>query len=470
MKYFEILSESDVEQIHEASLQVMGRVGLDIYYPPALKLLSMAGARVDGNRVFFSKKLVETQIKKAPEQFCLHARNPENNVIVGGENALFLPANCPPFVSDLDEGRRYGTLADYENFVKLTGHSKNLDMSSNILIEPSDIPVEQRNVKMLYATMKNTDKCFMGGALGRAGADETMKMVAMLFGIEQKKLPEKARVISIPCSLTPLKYDELMLECLISYAQAGQPVIVNSLAIAGATAPATLAGTLVVENSEVLAGIVIAQLVREGTPVVYGGASTSADMRTGALSVGAPEMALNNIMTAQMARYYKIPSRAVGALTEAKKVGSQSAYESMMNLTSAVSCGLNMILHAAGSLESINCMSYEKFIIDDEMCGMAKRIKRGVNVTTETLGLEAIKDVGPGGHFLAHAHTFQHFRTESFMPQLGNRTSFDTWKKSNDKDMAQKANQEWKRILSEYTPPELPPDVDADLKSYIQSV
>lgn len=470
MKYFEILSESDIEQIHETSLHVMESVGLDIHYPNALKLLSMAGAKVDGNRVFFPKKLVEEQMTKAPEQFCLHARNPENNVIIGGDHTLFLPANCPPFVSDLDEGRRYGTLADYENFVKLTGHSKNLDMSSNILIEPSDIPVEQRNVKMLYTTMKNTDKCFMGGALGRTGADETMKMVAMLFGIEEKKMPEKARVISIPCSLTPLKYDKSMLECLVAYANAGQPVIVNSLAIAGATAPVTLAGTLVVENSEILAGIVIAQLVREGTPVVYGGASTSADMRTGSLSVGAPEMALNNIMTAQMARYYKIPSRAVGALTEAKKVGSQSAYESMMNLTSAVSCGLNMILHAAGALESINCMSYEKFIIDDEMCGMTNRIKSGVRITEETLGLEAIKEVGPGGHFLAHAHTFKHFRTESFMPQLGNRTSFDAWEKSNDRDMAQKANKEWKKILSEYTAPGLPADIDADLKSYVQSV
>lgn len=470
MKYFEILSDSDMDQIHDASLQVMERVGLDIFYPPALEILSKAGAKVDGNRVSFPKNLVEAQIKKAPEQFCLHARNPENNVIVGGDHALFLPANCPPFVTDLDKGRRYGTLEDYENFVKLTGHSKNLDMSSNILIEPSNVPIEQRNVKMLYATMKNTDKCFMGGALGRTGAEETMKMVAMLFGIEEKTLPEKARVISIPCSLTPLKYDELMLECLISYAAAGQPVIVNSLAIAGATAPATLAGTLVVENAEILAGIVIAQLVREGTPVVYGGASTSADMRTGALSVGGPEMSLNNIMTAQMARYYKIPSRAVGALTEAKKVGNQSAYESMMNLTSAVSCGLNMILHAAGSLESINCMSYEKFMIDDEMCGMAKRIKRGVSITPETLGLDAIEEVGPGGHFLAHPHTFKHFRTESFMPQLGNRKNFDAWEKSDDKDIAQRANKEWKKILSEYTPPELPSDIDADLNAYVQSI
>jgi trimethylamine--corrinoid protein Co-methyltransferase len=297
-----------------------------------------------------------------------------------------------------------------------------------------------------------------------------MDMVAMLFGIEREKLPEKARVISIPCSLTPLKYDGMMLECLMAYAEAGQPVIVNSLGVAGATAPATLAGTLVVENAEVLAGIVLAQLVREGSPVVYGGASTSADMRTGAITVGAPEMSLNNVMTAQMARFYKIPSRSVGSLTEAKKIGSQSAYESMMNLTAAVSCGLNYVLHAVGALESINCMSYEKFIIDDEMCGMARRIKQGVSVTAETLAMDAIQEVGPGGQYLSNPHTFRHFRSEFYIPQLSNRTNYDAWEKSEDRDLGQRANKTWKKILAEYRSPELPPDIDADLKAYIQSV
>jgi len=470
MTYFEILSESDVARVHEATLHVMETVGLDMLYPPARDLLSRAGAKVDGHRVFFPQKLVETQIAKPPARFRLHARNPENDVMVGGDHSLFLPANCPPFVSDLDHGRRYGTLADFENFVKLTGHSNHLDMSSNILIEPSDIPIAQRNVKMLFATMKYTDKCFMGGAMGRAGAEETMNMVARLFGIDKANLPEKARVISIPCSLTPLKYDQSMLECLIGYAQAGQPVIVNSLGIAGATAPVTLAGTLVVENAEILAGIVLTQLIREGTPVVYGGASTCADMRTGALAVGAPEMALNNIMTAQMARFYNLPSRAVGALTEAKQVGNQSAYESMMNLTSAVSCGLNMVLHAAGALESINCMSYEKFVIDDEMCGMARRIKQGVTVTPETLGIDAIGQVGPGGHYLASPHTLRYFKTEFFRPRLSDRSGYEKWAKSDDRDMSVKANNTWKKIVQEYIPPELPPAIEKELDAYVRSI
>ncbi len=470
MGHFELLTESDAARIHEASLSVMEKVGLDILDDSARQYLSRAGARVDGKRVYFSRQLVESEVAKAPEQFTLHARNPENNVVVGGESTLFLPANCPAFVMEAGKVRRYGTLADYENLIKLTASSKNLDMCSNILVEPSDVPPEKRNVQMLYATMRNTDKCFMGGALGRKGADETFAMTARMFGIEEERLPEKARVMSIPCSLTPLKYDDMMLQCLMAYAKAGQPVIVNSLAAGGATAPATLAGTLVVENAEILAGIVIAQLVREGTPIVYGGASSNADMRSGALCVGSPEMALNNALTAQMARFYKVPSRACGALTEAKAPGTQSSYESMMNLTTAVTAGLNIILHAAGSLDTINAVSYEKFMIDDELCGMAKRMKKGVIVSDETLGLDAIEQVGPGGHYLASPHTLKHFRTEFFVPELGDRNTYAAWEKSGEGGVVRRANEKWRRILSEYTPPELPGDVDRDLRRYMEAI
>jgi len=470
MQYFELLSENDVAKIHETTLDVMESVGLDFNYGPARHLFAKAGAKVDGNRVYFPRKLVESYRTKAPEKFILYSRNPHNNVLVGGDSSLFIPANCPPFVSDMHLGRRYGTLNDYENFIKLTGNSKFLDMCSNIPVEPSDIPPIQRNLKMLYATMKNTDKCFMGGTLGRVGAEETFKMVSILFGIDPDHMFDKARVISIPCSLTPLKYDSMMLESLMAYAEKGQPVIVNALAIAGATSPVTMEGTLIVQNAEVLAGIVLAQLVREGTPVVYGGASTSADMRTGALCVGSPEMAMINSMTAQMARFYKVPSRASGALTESKEAGTQAAYESMMNLNTAVNCGVNMILHAAGALESINCMSYEKFIIDDEMCGMVRRIKQGVNISHEFLAFDLISQVGPGGHFLDNAHTLKHCRTQFFMPGMGDRRSYHIWEKKGGYDLISNANLQWKKILSEYIPPELDPGVDRDLQKYVATI
>ena len=465
MSYYEVLSKTDMEQIHETSLSVMSKTGLDIQNDAARDLLSRGGARIDGTRVFFPTDMVTSAVQFAPERFCLHAPNPENSVEIGGDSSVFLPANCAAFVSDPDSGRRYGTLADYENLVRLTAQSRYLDMSSSVLVEPSDIPPEQRNMRMLHTTFRNSDKCFMGGATGAKAARETLDMVSILFGISQSNLPDKARVISIPCSLTPLKYDRSMLDCLMTYAAAGQPVIVNSLGVSGTTAPGTLAGTLVVENAEILAGITIAQLVREGTPVVYGGASTIANMRTGAVCVGAPEMALNNAMTAQMARFYKLPSRGCGTLTEAHEPDCQSAYESMMNLTTAVTSGLNMVLHAAGSLSSINCMSFEKFIIDEEMCGMAKRIKTGVNVDAETMGLGVIDQVGPGGHFLTSPHTFQHFRSEFFMPDISERTGYDS---AAEQDIVSRANRKWKERLDRFQPPQLDPDIHRDLSRYVE--
>jgi len=251
----------------------------------------------------------------------------------------------------------------------------------------------------------------MGSAMGEQGAKDSIRIASILFGSEAQ-LAEKPRFISILCSLTPLKYDLRMLGALMEYARAGQPQLISSLSIAGATGPVTLAGNLALQNAEILAGIALAQLVREGTPVIFAGASSNAEMRSGALSIGSPEMAMNTAATAQMARYYKLPGRSGGAVCDAKAPDAQASYESMMNLLMAPVCGINFVLHSAGIIESYNCMSYEKFVIDDEMCGMVKKIKQGYKVNDDTLGLDVINEVGPGGHFLDKDHTLVHFRGE----------------------------------------------------------
>jgi trimethylamine--corrinoid protein Co-methyltransferase len=261
-----------------------------------------------------------------------------------------------------------------------------------------------------------------------------------------------------------------MLGAMIVYARAGQPMIVNSLASAGATAPATLAGMLAVQNAEILAGIVLTQLIRKGTPVVYGSGSSCADMRSGMLSVGAPEMAINNIMIAQMARFYRIPSRGVGTLTDAKAVDVQAGYESMMNLLAAQSAGVDFILHAVGSLETINSISYEKFVIDEEMIGMVRRIGRGVAVDEQTLAMEVIREAGPCGQFLDKDHTFEHFERELFFPRLGNRDSYDRWKEKGAAPLQQAAGQQCRQILEAYRPPDLPASIDRDLRRWITSL
>jgi len=469
MQNYELLSREQVERIHAASLEILAEVGLEVRHPGALEVLTRAGAKVDGRRVYFPPSLVEAQRVKPPSRFTLHARNPANNLIFGGGSSLFAPANCPAFVAEANGGRRYGTLEDYENFVKLTQSSRNLDMCSNIPVEPTDVAPELRVAKTTYACLRYSDKCFMASSMGEEGAGQTLKMLAIAFG-DVGNAPVEPRVISIPCSLTPLAYDERMLGAMIVYAQAGQPQIINSLASAGATAPVTLAGMLAVQNAEILAGIVLTQLIREGTPVVYGSGSSSADMRSGMLSVGAPEMALNNIVTAQMARFYRIPSRGVGTLTDAKAVDVQAGYESMMNLACAQSAGIDFILHAVGALETINSMSYEKFIIDDEMIGMVKRIHRGMDVDEQTLALAVIREAGPCGQFLDKTHTFDHFQCELFRPRLGNRDSYGRWMEEGAVSVEQTARSQSRLWLQNYQPPDFPADIDRDLRRWMETL
>jgi trimethylamine--corrinoid protein Co-methyltransferase len=294
-------------------------------------------------------------------------------------------------------------------------------------------------------------------------------MAAILFG-NQTDLASRPIVFGITGSLTPLKYDARMLEAIMEYAAAGQPLVISSLAIAGATGPVTLAGNLALQNAEILAGIVLAQLIGEGTPVLYGGVSAIAEMHNGALSIGSPEMAINTAATAQMARYYKLPARGSGTVCDAKAPDAQASYESMMNLLMARLSGINFVLHSAGILESYNCMSYEKFIIDDEMCGMVKRIQRGYDVKPDTLAFDIIKDVGPGGHFLDKDHTLEHFRSELYQPHLSNRDDFVSWQANGSPQNIETANRKYKEILETYEAPELPADIDKDLLKFIEKM
>ncbi|MBT8370547.1 MAG: trimethylamine methyltransferase family protein, partial [Deltaproteobacteria bacterium] len=299
MQQFGILTKNQVEKVHETSLRILEEIGLDFGYPPALEVLKKGGAKVDGQRVFFSPGLVDEQIKNAPAEFTIYARSPEHNVLIGGRNTVFAPGYGAPFVTDLEFGRRKATLKDFENFVKLTSASVNLDLLSGTVVEPTDVPAEIRHVQMLYASVKNSDKCFMGSTMGARAARECFQMAAIIFG-SRDQLVSRPVIFGIVGALTPLKYDARMLGALMEYAKAGQPQIISSLAIAGATGPVTLAGNLALQNAEALAGIVLAQLVREGTPVIFGGVSTNAEMRNGTLSIGSPEMAINAAVTAQM--------------------------------------------------------------------------------------------------------------------------------------------------------------------------
>ncbi len=469
MGYFEYFSSDQIEQIHEATLTIMETIGLDFAYTPARDLFAGAGCKIDGQRVFFPKKLVEEQVKKAPSQFTLHARNPDKNVVIGGDHIAFMPCYGAPFVHDMDKGRRQGTLEDYHNFAKLAFENPHIDITGGMMTEPNDVPVDQRNAERLYASMILSDKPFMGAGTGATDAEQTIEMASMVFG-SREEMAKKPPFISILCSLTPLAFDDKMCGGIMEYAKAGMPQLISSLSMAGATSPVTMEGTLVVQNAEILAGIILAQLVRPGTPVVFAGSSSATAMRHGTLSIGAPEMAVNTAATAQMARFYNLPVRGGGALTDAKTVDSQAAYESMMSMMAATTSGINFVLHAAGILEGYITASYEKFIIDCEICGMCKRIKKGEEITAEKLAMEAIHQVGPGGEYLTHPHTFKHFRQEFYAPTLEERNNFDVWTKKGNLTMEQRANAKFKELLKNYEAPEMDASIRKELDTYMASV
>ena len=468
MKYFEYFSQAELEHIHSSSLQVLETVGIDFFYEPALKLLAKAGCKVDGRRVFFPPKLVDEQIAKAPSQFTLYARNPEKNVIIGGDHIAYIPCYGAPVVNNLDEGRRASTLNDYINFVKLTHASLYQDITGGLMAEPNDIPVNRRGAEMIYAAIRYSDKPFMGGILGAEAADETLAAASIVFG-SIEEMANKPPFINMLGSRSPLTYDDPMLSAMMTYARAGLPQMISALSIAGATGPVTMEGALVVQNAETLAGITLVQLVREGTPVVFAGQSTSAAMRYGTLSIGAPEMAVNTAATAQLARFYNLPSRSGGALTDSKICDSQAGSESMMGQLMATLSGINFVLHSAGILETYMVASYEKFILDDDICGKCKRIKSGENITEERLAVNLIREVGPGGEYLTHEHTFRNYRSEIHQPLIEERGNYSTWQKSGALSIEQRANAKWKEILENYTEPELPGDVERDLRKFVDN-
>lgn len=462
---YNILTDDQVQKIHDETMKILEEIGMEFEYEPALEIFKKEGLRVEGRRVYFTRDFVESKVKLAPSEFTLHARNPEHNVVCGGDNIIYMPGYGAPFIHEVDGTRRKTTMEDYDNFAKLAGASKNLHMTGGTMAEPQDIPDEIRHLKMLYSSIKNSDKCFMGSAEGKERAEDSIEIASILFG-GREVIKEKPVLISLINSLTPLKYDERMLGALMAYAEAGQAVVIASLVMAGSTGPAALAGTLALQNAEVLAGISLAQSINPGTPVVYGSTSALSDMSSGSLSIGSPECALFISASAQLARFYGVPSRSGGGLNDSKIVDAQAGYESMMTLMAASLTGINFVLHTAGILQYFMAMSYEKFIMDDEMAGMLLHYMKGYTFDEDGMAFDTIAKVGPGGHFLTQKHTRKNHRREFRTPMLSDRSAYDSWAKEK-LDANQRANRKWQEILANYVPPVLDSEIDLKLQDFI---
>ncbi len=460
----EFLSMSDVQAIHDASMKLLGEIGILFPEENALDIFKNRGLRVEGEKVFFSEEQVMRAVRDVPKQFTIYARNAEKDVTIGAGNPVFAPGYGAPFLVDAQSGRREPTIEDYHNLVKLAHNLPNQELSGHLMVEPQDIPSETAHLEMLHAHMLHSDKPFIGSSEGARGSKHTMDMIEILFDGK----PDRPVTIGLINPLSPLGYGTEMIEALMAYAFARQPVMLATLIMAGSTGPITLAGVLAVQNAELLAGIVLAQLISPGLPCLYGSTSTNIDLRTGALAIGSPELSLCLSAHAQLARFYGLPSRGGGALTDASLTDSQAGYESMFSLLTTVNSGIDFVLHAGGIVSSYLAFSYEKFVMDDEICGMLRQYMRGIQVDTETLAYEVIATVGPGGHFLGEDHTLERCRTEFWQPALFDRSGLEAWWDGERLDTTARATQRWMELLARHEDPPLDHSTARQLQAYVE--
>ena len=460
----EPLSGSDLQAIHETSMRLLAEVGIRFPDQEARAVFQRHGFTTEGETVYFTEDQVMQAIETVPERFTLHARNPERDVEVGDGVPVFAPGYGAPFLVDPDVGKRTPTMDDYHNLARLAHALPNQDLSGHLLVGPGDVSARSAHLRMLHASMEHSDKPFIGSTEGALGARHTMEMAAILFGRE----PEQPVTIGLINSLSPLGFSAEMIEALIAYARARQPVVIAAMALAGSTAPITLAGMLAQKSAEVLAGAALTQLISPGTPVVYGSTSTNLHMKTGSPSIGSPELALVVTATAQLARHYGLPSRGGGALTDANYPDAQAGFESMLSLLTTVTSGVNFVLHAAGIVSSYLAFSYEKFVLDDEMCGMMRRYRRGITVTPDALASDLIARVGPGGNYMMEDHTVRRCRTESWQPAVASRVDLASWQEGGRPDVVARAHQRWQQLLAEHQDPPLDEVTARQLQAFVE--
>lgn len=470
---YEILGEEGLALIETNADKLLEDVGIDFKDDAeALEIWREAGASVNGERVRFPKGMLRKIIKdNAPKQFTQYARNPERNIEIGGKNTVLAPAYGSPFIRNMDEGRRYATIEDFRNFVKLAYITPHLHHSGGTVCEPVDLPVNKRHFDMIYAHMKYSDKPFMGSVTAPERAQDTVDMCKILFG-DNYFDPDTGRPKTITVSLinanSPMTFDATMLGALKVYAKNNQACIVSPFILAGAMSPVTVAGTATQSLSEALAGLAFAQLINPGAPVIFGTFASSMSMASGAPTFGTPEPTLVLYVMASLARRLGVPFRSGGAFCGSKITDAQAGYESSNSLWPAINAGVNFVLHTAGWLEGGLVMSYEKFIMDCDQAGMLATYAKGVDLSKNGQAISAIREVGPGSHFLGCAHTQANFREAFYRSPINDNNSFEQWNEDGELDLTLRANAIYKKQLEEYVAPELDPDIDAALIAFIK--
>lgn len=462
----EVLSEEGLEIIEHNAETLLAEIGLEFRdYPAALERFRAAGCDVQGERVRFPRGLAKALCATVPTDYVQHARNPERSVHIGGKDTVFAPVYGSPFVHDLDQGRRYGTIEDFRNFVKLAYQSPAMHHSGGTVCEPVDLPVNKRHLDMVYAHMRYSDKPFMGSVTHPDRAQDTVSMAEILFG--KDFVQSNTVVTSLINANSPMVWDATMLGAAEVYARNNQACIITPFILSGAMSPVTVAGTLTQVLAEVLAGVAFTQLVRPGAPCIFGTFVSTLSMQSGAPTFGTPEAALAIYGAAQLARRMKMPFRTGGSLCASKLPDAQAAYESAQTLVPTIHAGANFVLHAAGWMEGGLASSYEKFVMDCDQLGMMHVLAKGIDLSDNGQAMDAFREVPPGGHFLGCAHTQANFETAFYRSSVADNNSVEQWMAEGSRDAAQRANGLWKKMLADYQAPAIDPGVDEALQAFM---
>ncbi|MBI1386403.1 MAG: methyltransferase [Rhizobiales bacterium] len=464
----EPLSAEGVAKVHDGAMRVLEEIGIDFLHPEARAHLKAAGCSVDEETatVRMGRDFVMEMLARAPSDFHITPRNPAKRLHIGGRSMVFINVSSPPNCSDLDRGRRVGDRSSYQDLIKLTQHFNCIHMAGGYPVEPVDIHASVRHLDCLFDKLTLTDKVCHAYSLGKERIEDAMEMVRIASGLSHEEFDASPRMYTNINSSSPLKHDFPMLDGAMRLAKRGQPVVVTPFTLAGAMAPVTLAGAVVQQTAEALAAIALLEWIRPGAPVVYGTFTSNVDMKSGAPAFGTPEYMRATQMSGQMARFYKLPCRASNACA-ANAPDAQAAWESAFSLWACVSAGVNMVYHAAGWLEGGLCASYEKFVLDCETLNQMIKYMEPVPVTEDDLAVEAIRTVGPHGHFFGAEHTQSRYQTAFYQPFVSDWRNYEAWELAGALDAPRRANRMWKQILSEFEAPAMDAGIREELEAFV---
>lgn len=464
-----LVSEDELEAIHRASLRVLKEIGIEVLHEEAREIMRRHGAdvRADTARVHFDPDMVLELVAHCPSEFTLHARNPAHDLGFGGNNLVLAQMASAPNCSDMDGGRRPGNQADYRNFLKIGQMHNIIQCFGGYPVEPIDVHPSVRHLECLRDFALMTDKAFHIYSLGKERSSDGIEIARIARGVSREQFEREPSCFTIINTNSPLKLDVPMMEGIIQMSAAGQPVIITPFTLAGAMAPVTIAGAVVEQNAEALAALAFSQMVKKGAPVGYGGFTSNVDMKSGAPAFGTPEYMKAQLLGGQLARRYGIPYRTSNTCA-ANTVDAQAAYESVFSLWGAVQGGGNFMMHGTGWLEGGLTCSYEKMMLDIDLLQMVAEFLTPLDFSEDALAVEAIRDVGPGGHFFGSPHTQARYKTAFYSPIISDWRNYETWVQAGSPTAIDRANRVWKERLATYEKPAIDPAVEEELNAFVE--